>query len=719
MFSSTDQTRRDSWVARIAGAASRRPKITIALWLAFVAACVFAGASAGTKSISGADDEVRQTAQAERALERANLDDPDVESVLVRSSSPTSTRAAAAALAERARSLGGVAEVQAAAQRADGGRAQLVQVTLRETDDDDLFEDRVAAVQRSVAAVHKSHPGAQFLETGDGSFGMAIDDMVGEDLAKAELISLPLTLVILLIAFGAFVAASIPLLLGLTSVVAALGVGGVLSQIAPADDSASSLVVLIGLAVGVDYSLFYIRREREERRKGHGPDAALRAASAGVARAIVMAGATVIVAIAGLLLTGMPMFRSMALGTMAVVAIAVLGSLTVLPAALALLGDRVDKGRLPWARRRERRESRAWAGLARAVTRRPLAALMVAATVLLTLAIPATQLNTGTTTLEGLPKDLAPAQAALQIEKTFGRWPDTGNIVVTGAKLDGAKAKAQLTAMGRHAKQATGARGNASLRVAADGHTALVSVPMPAGDQDEAVRTIRAEVLPDAAAIGPNTTAMLGGEGAGSLDFTNQMNEMTPIVVAVVLGLAFILLVAAFRSPWLAASVIGLNLLSIGAAYGVIVSVFQYGWAEDLLGFTSTGTVVDWVPLFCFVILFGLSMDYTIIVLERIREARMAGRDAREAVAEGLSATAGAVTSAAVVMVAVFSVFAALRLPDMKQLGVGLAAAVLIDATIVRALALPAVVALLGERRWRVGSLRRDARPLRPSPARV
>ena len=703
-------------ISRIAGAASRRPKTTIALWLVFVVGCVFAGATAGTKAITGADDEVRETAKAERALERAGLDDPDVESVLVRSSSPTATREAVASLAERARGLQGVADVEPAAQRADGGRAQLVQVTLRETDDDDLFEDRVAAVQREVAAAHKAHPGAQFLQTGDGSFGMAIDEMVGDDLAKAEMISLPLTLVILLLAFGAFVAASVPLLLGLTSVAAAMGVAGVLSQIAPADDSASSLVVLIGLAVGVDYSLFYIRREREERRRGHGPDAALKAATAGVARAIVMSGATVIVAIAGLLITGMPMFRSMALGTMAVVAIAVLGSLTVLPAMLSLLGDRVDKGRVPFLRRRNGR-SRTWAALAGVVTRRPVAALVVAGTVLLTLAIPATQMKTATTTLEGLPKDLKPAQAALQIEDTFGRWPDTGDIVVTGKDLDGAKA--QLAAMGRHAKQATAANGDVALRVAADGRTALVSVPMPAGDQDEAVRTIRAEVLPDAAAIGANTTAMLGGEGAGSLDFTNQMNQMTPIVVAVVLGLAFILLVAAFRSPWLAASVIGLNLLSIAAAYGVIVSVFQYGWAEDLLGFTSTGTVVDWVPLFCFVILFGLSMDYTIIVLERIREARMAGLSARDAVSEGLSATAGAVTSAAVVMVAVFSVFAALRLPDMKQLGVGLATAVLIDATIVRALALPAVVALLGERRWRVGTLGRNARTLRPSPARV
>ena len=283
------------------------------------------------------------------------------------------------------RAIDGIARVQPAAQSAEAGRAQLVQITLKKSDDDEL-ESRVGAIQRSVTAAHKAHPGAQFMQTGNGSFGMAIDDMVGEDLGKAEMFSLPITLVILLIAFGAFVAASVPLLLGLTSVVAALGVGGVLSQIAPQDDAASSLVVLIGLAVGVDYSLFYIRREREERRKGVSADAALHAASAGVARAIVMSGATVIVAIAGLLITGMPMFMSMALGTMAVVAIAVIGSLTVLPATLALLGDRVDKGRLPW-RRRDRRSSGggAWAAVAKGVTRRPLVALTVAAAVLVAL----------------------------------------------------------------------------------------------------------------------------------------------------------------------------------------------------------------------------------------------------------------------------------------------------------------------------------------------
>jgi RND superfamily putative drug exporter len=393
MFSSsTHRARRDSWVTRIAGAAGRRPKTTIALWLVFVAGCVFAGAMAGTKAITGADGDVGQTARAGHALERAGLRSPDVESVLVRSSSPASTRAGADALAERLRAAPGVTRVQPAAQGTTDRRAQLLQVTVRHGDDG-AVQDRVAAVQRTVAAVREAHPGTQFLQTGNGSFGMAIDDMVGQDLGKAEMISFPLTLAILLLAFGAFVAASVPLLLGLTSVAAAMGLAGVLSHVAPSESSSSSLVVLIGLAVGVDYSLFYIRREREERRKGASADAALRAASAGVARAIVMSGATVIVAIAGLLITGMPMFVSMALGTMAVVAIAVLGSLTVLPAVLSSLGDRVDKGRLPWRRRRERAAgSGAWAAVARGVTRRPLPALTIAAAVLATLALPATQM---------------------------------------------------------------------------------------------------------------------------------------------------------------------------------------------------------------------------------------------------------------------------------------------------------------------------------------
>ncbi len=675
-------TRFSRAVEGVAAAARRRPRTTIALWLAFVVACLMSGSFAATQMLEGADAEVGPTAKAEHALEDAGLTTAPTETVLV-------TGKGAADLAARLKRADGVASV--ASQQVKG--ATLVTATLRGTVDDDRAEDRVDAVRRAVAATHRAHPGSDFQQTGAGSFDQAIGDVVADDLGKAEMISVPITLIVLLLAFGAFVAASVPLLLGLTSVAAAIGAGGLVSQLAPASESASSLVVLIGLAVGVDYSLFYIRREREERRKGLSADAALAAASAGVARAIVVSGLTVVVAISGLLLTGMPMFASMALNTMLVVVIAVLGSLTVLPATLQLLGDRIGKGRIPLVGRLALRQPRFWPAFARGVTRHPVVALGTAAVILGALIVPATTLRTHESSIEGLPQSLPVVQAQRDIERIAGRTPDPAVLVVRGEGLE----QADLARYGRAVTRTIGADGPVDVRISQDRRTAAVEIPMPAGDDDTTVHMLRREVLPQAAAQVPGAhDALLGGEDAGSLDFTDRLQTATPIVVGLVLLLAFFLLLATFRSARLAAAVVGLNLASVGAAYGVLAAVFQHDWATGLLDFTNTGTVIDWVPLFSFVILFGLSMDYTIIVLERVREAQSRGLSIRDAAADGVAATAGAVTSAAAVMIAVFAIFGMLRLPEMKQLGVGLAAAVLIDATVVRALALPAVVTLVG-----------------------
>jgi RND superfamily putative drug exporter len=657
--------------------------------------------------LTDAQSGVGESAKAEALLDRADLRDPAVESVLVRSGKRSTTRDAARELERRARALPQVAAVRGAADapalsRA-GGRTVLVQATLRGDPGD--AADHVAPLQRAVAAVQAAHPRVSLQEAGPGSMDKGIGDLVEQDLHRAELISLPITLIILVVAFGALVAASVPLLLGLTSVVAALGALGVVSQIAPMDASASSLVVLIGLAVGVDYSLFYLRRGREERRDGRGPDAALDAAAATVGRAVVVSGLTVVAALAGLIVPGLAVFTSMGLATIVVVAIAVLGSLTVLPATLALLGDRIDRGRVPGLRRlRARRAARgggAWATLARAVTRRPAAALVTAVCVLGTLAVPVLQMQTANPDGTDVPADQPVMVAQRAIERAFPGAPATSDIVVTGRRLGGAGERARLRALGGRALAVTGGHGEVVARVARDGRTAVVAVPTPgrgaAADRDT-VAALRHDVTPTAARVAPGAQAMLTGDAAGNADFTHRLSTATPLVIAFVLALALVLLVGAFRSPALAAAVMGLNLLSVGAAYGVLVAVFQHRWAEGLLGFTSNGTVVDWLPLLAFVILFGLSMDYTVLVLERIREGRRAGLSPREAAAEGVAATAGTVTSAAVVMVAIFAIFATLRLLEMKQLGVGLAAAVLIDATIVRGVALPAVVTLLGER---------------------
>jgi uncharacterized membrane protein YdfJ with MMPL/SSD domain len=698
-------------VRRVAGVAARRPKTAIALWLILVIGCVAAGGMAGTRTMTDTEAGAGESARADKRIEAAGLADPAVESILVRSGDAQQTAAAAGELERRLDRGPDVAGVQGPSGAAElskaGGRIVLVQARLRGDPDD--AGDRADGVAAVVRAVRADHPGVTLQQAGAGSFDSTITGMVEDDLQRAEAISLPITLIILVIAFGAVVAAFVPLVLGITAVAAAMGALGVVSQIAPTGDTTASVIVLIGLAVGVDYSLFYIRREREERRAGRGPAAALDAASATVGRAILVSGLTVMIALAGLLLSGSTVFVSIGLATMLVVAIAVLGSLTVLPAMLALLGDRIDRGRLPRLLRRRPRPAAAtaWGRVARLVTRRPLAALVTSVSLLGTLAVPVIQLDTADQGIDSLPQDLSVVQAERAIERQFPGAPSTAQLVVIGKGLG--QQRAALDALGARAAKAVGGEAAVRVDVARDGRSAIVAVPMAAVGADQerkAVELLRDRITP----TGPGDETLVTGEAAGSVDFADQISSATPVVIAFVLALAFGLLLWAFRSAKLAATVVGLNLLSVGAAFGLMVTVFQHTWAEGLLGFTSTGTITSWLPLFAFVVLFGLSMDYTVLVLERIREARRAGRSPADAAAEGIAATAGTVTSAAVVMVAIFAVFAMLRLLDMKQMGVGLAAAVLLDVTIVRGLALPAAITLLGERGWKVPRPRDRAR---------
>jgi uncharacterized membrane protein YdfJ with MMPL/SSD domain len=690
-------------IRRVSGAAARRPRLTITLWLLLVVACVVGGMAAGTKQLTNDQTGVGESARANSLIAAAHLRRPAQENILVRSANAATTRSAVAALQTSLRAVPRAGSIRrpsdTPALSKAGGRTALVQVTLR--GDPDKAGDHVDGVQRAVARVAARHPHARLQEAGDGTFDKAFNTYAGTDLAHAELISLPITLLILVLAFGALVAASVPLLLGVTSVVAALGAKGLVSHIVPVTNSTASVILLIGLAVGVDYSLFYIRRERAERAAGRGPAAALEAASATVGRAIVVSGLTVLIALAGLLFTGSKVFTSIGLATMVVVAIAVIGSVTVLPAVLAKLGDRVDRGRIPLLGRMSARRSGsggAWARVARLVTARPLASLVVAVCALGTLAVPALQLRTADPNATDLPSHATVRVANDAIERVFPGAPQPAALVIRGQHLGSAGEQVRLAALGNRARRVTGGSGRVVIDTARDGRTAVVRVPMPYRNLDQAKRAVQDL----RSTVARPAHALVTGDAAGSLDFANRMKSATPLVIAFVMGLAFVLLLAAFRSPRLAASVIGLNLLSVGAAYGVLVAVFQHHWAQGILGFQSNGAIVSWLPLFAFVVLFGLSMDYTVLVLERVREARSAGLSAREAAAEGVAATAGAVTSAAVVMVFVFGVFATLGLLEFKQLGVGLSAAVLIDATIVRGIALPAVLALLGDRGWQV-----------------
>ncbi len=649
-------------------------------------------------------------------------------------------------LVQRLGDLGSVRSVTGPAQSpalsAAGGGVALVQASLR--GDARNADSHVQSIEDTVAAVGRSHPGVRLQEVGAASEHQAINNLVGHDLGRAEKISLPVTLVILVLAFGALVAASVPLLLGLTSVAAALGALGLVSHLAPNSSSTSAVVALIGLAVGVDYSLFYVRREREERRNGlaeartrrrrrirgaSGPDparpapmaqagngSALDAAAASVGRAVFVSGSTVVVALAGLLITGQGDFVSMGLGTILVVVIAVIGSITVLPAALALLGDRVDRGQVPGYRRliarRARREAVAghrvgfWAGTSRAVTAHPRSALTAALCLLGTLAVPLFGMHTGGLSISQLPHNLPVVQAAQAIGRAFPGTPEEAELVVSGSDLGSAEAHHALLALGQRALTLSGGRGQVTVAVSSGGDVARVDLPLPErrpAAAEEIVKHLRASVAPTAVEVpGAHGAALVTGTAASNLDYSSRMASTTPEVIGFVLALGFLLLLFTFRAPLLAAAVMLLNLISIGAAYGILTAIFEHTWAEGLLGFRSSGYLVDWLPLFMFVVLFGLSMDYTVLVLERICEARMTGAHPRQAAAEGVAATAGAVTSAAIVMVAVFAILGSLDVIDFRELGVGLAAAVLLDATLVRGVALPAVVTVLGERGWPV-----------------
>ncbi len=685
--------------------AARRPRLTIVLWFALILACAAGGSLAGMRSLSMDASGTGESSRADARLTAAKLQSQSAEDVLVSSPSAARTRRAVSALEARARQLPVVASVDGPDRSPmltrDRGMVALVVITVR--GGPDQVDPNSARVERLVDRLRTSIDGASFQEAGVGSIDNAGTGIVDASLHRAELISVPITLVVLVVAFGALVAASVPLLLGLTSVGAALGALGLVSHIAPDGSSTAPVVVLIGLAVGIDYSLFYIRRERIERRRGATAEAALAAASATVGRAILVAGITVVIGLAGLLFTGLGVFTSMALGAILVVAIAVLGSLTVLPAMLALLGDRIDRGRL-WPRGRgvaRDRQAALWQRAAEAVTRRPRAALVAAAAALVALAAPVFSMQTANPGERDFPANMPVLVAEHAIERAFPGSSDSADLVVIGERLGQPDALRQLNGVGRLGLQITHGRGAVTVRTSRDGATALVSIPLPAVSltaADRTVQILRARLERAVAQRIHGARAELTGQDAGNLDFSSRLASVTPIVIGFVVTLAFVLLLATFGSPFLALSVIALNLLSVGAAFGLLVAVFQHHWAQAILGFRSDGAVVDWLPLFAFVVLFGLSMDYTVLILERAREARLAGADARDAARTALGATGGTVTSAAVVMIAVFSVFATLPLLEFKQLGVGLAAAIALDATIVRGLALPAALVLLGDR---------------------
>jgi len=697
--------------ARAARWSATHRKSAILGWLAFVVVSVLIGGAVGQKTLTSSEAVPGEAGRAEVALEQSGLN-RNGEVVLVQSDSLTTADTAFAATVEDVtRSLRETPSVAGVSSPAGGGgqvssdgHSALVEFQI--PGNADQAEAKIDASLDAVAAAQRRHPDLRVEQFGDTSANKALEAVFAKDLKKAEKTSLPITLAILLLAFGALVAAFVPVLLAFSAVLATIGLLALPSQFMPMDPNVSSVVVLIGLAVGVDYSLFYLRREREERGRGRSESAALDAAAATSGRAVLVSGLTVIVAMAGMLLSGDPTFTSFAVGTMTVVAVAMLASLTVLPAVLSKLGDRVMKGRIPFLGRwlERRGHGSIWASVVDRVMRRPVLSLVIATGALAALAVPALGMHTVVSGPDDLPRDIPVVQT---YDRVVGAFPSEGTqetVVVEADDVTSGPVAAAIADLRKRAESDAIVTGPLSVEVSSDHEVASIEIPTVGNGSDAegtaALDRIRDRIVPAAFAGVSGATVNVTGWAAQSKDFSQLLAERLPLVFSFVLGFAFLLLLVTFRSIVVPIKAIALNLLSVGAAYGVLVLVFQNGLGESLLGFHSNGGVSSWLPLFLFVILFGLSMDYHVLILSRVRENVDRGMSSDDAVRSGITATAGTVTSAAMVMVAVFSIFATLTILDMKEMGIGLAVAVLIDATIVRAVLLPAAMKLLGDRNW-------------------
>jgi uncharacterized membrane protein YdfJ with MMPL/SSD domain len=695
--------------------AQHRKKAIIG-WLLFVVLATLIGGNVGKQTLESAKMGNGEAKQHDMIVDAAGYPKEIGERVLVqgkgsiRSDSPEVT-AAVEDVVKRLESTSGVESVEKPIKSEDG-RSVLVDFSLPGTDeerDTEYLEKAAVAPLATVAAVQKAHPEVRVEEFGDASYQEAMGAKERADEAKEQQISMGGTLLILLLTFGAAVAAGVPLLLGLTSIAATVGLLGPVSQLTPLHAVVQQVVFLIGLAVAVDYAMFYMRRMTQEQDKGRSPEAALDVAAATSGRAVLISGFTVIAAMAGMFFSGNAIFTSFGIGTILVVAVAILGSLTFLPAVLSYLGQKgwLEKGRLPYITKRRhanRGESRVWSAILNRVLARPVVSVVLAGGLLVALSVPALGMQFKEPGTEGMSRSEPIVQTLDRIDAAFPGESVAASVVVKAKDVTTPEVKAAIRQLQDQAI-ATGELSEPThVDVNPDKTVAMVSMAINGNGTDAAsnrsLEVLREQVVPATVGKLAGAEVATGGLTAWLSDFNDTMTSHLPIVFAFVLGVAFLLLLVTFRSIVVPIKAIVLNLLSVGAAYGILTYVFQEGHGEKALGFTSVGGITPWLPLFLFVVLFGLSMDYHVFVLSKIRELVDRGRTTEEAVAEGIKSTASVITSAAAVMVVTFAAFATGSDQTLKQLGIGLAAAVLIDATIVRAVLLPATMKLLGERNW-------------------
>ncbi|GAA5615068.1 hypothetical protein Spla01_06272 [Streptomyces platensis] len=706
---------------RLAVWSARHPWRALAGWLAFVVLCLGVGLAMGTHKATGEDYRVGEAGRAETLAAEARLDREPVEQVLISARSGPLERTAADAavrdLTARMRKLPEVARVEPPVRSADGGSLR-VAVVMKGAEAD--AKDHVAPLAARTAAVQRSHPELRVAETGSPSVSVGVDTQRSQDLALSEALALPVTLLTLLVVFGSALMAAVPLLLALTSIAAAMGLSMVVSHLQPDAGVGANIILLIGMAVGVDYTLFYLKREREERARAGGrlgAEALVELAAATAGRAIVVSGLAVIVSTATLYLATDVVFSSLATSTVIVVLAAVLSSLTALPALLVKIAQRAERradrrarrtGRRPAPRERAEGTGRLWRALLRPATEHPARTLSVSVLLMLALAAPALGMQLRVLNKDSHSREIPALQTYDRLTTAFPELRVQHQIVVRAPAAESSEVAAALRQLSARAQSdPLYAKGVTPLvKTSRDHRTTTMELSTPHKvSSPEAITSLdrlRRDYLPDTVGAVPGAEFAVSGDVAHDTDYLAHQDGKLPLVIGALLLLTFLMTTLVFRSVVIGLLGVALNLLSAAAAFGLVVVFFQHGLASTLFGFdtAATSAIGSRVPLFLFVILFGLSMDYQIFVVSRIREAALRGVPTREAVLHGVGASAKVVTSAAAVMVTVFAAFMFLHLAEMKQIGFSLAVAVLLDAFVIRVVILPSALTLLGRASW-------------------
>ncbi|MGW2341219.1 MMPL family transporter [Streptomyces sp. NPDC001661] len=699
-----------NYPVRMARWSAGHPWRAIAGWFLFVVLCLGAGITVGGNAATSADFGVGEAGRGETIAREGGLAQRPVERVLIEARGPGRLdRAAGTAAAEDVTGrMRGLPEVRSVAEPvwSKDGRAVRVDITMKGAELDG--KKHVDPLRAQTAAAQKAHPELRVEETGGPSISQGVDKLRGSDLSRTEMIALPITLLTLLLVFRSVAMATVPLLLALSAIVASIGLSMLASHVFPDAGVGTNIILLIGLAVGVDYTLFYLKREREERALSGGKldsRALVEIAAATSGRAVVLSGFAVAVSSATLYLADDVIFSSIATAAILVTLVAVVSSLTVLPALLVRIGARAERRAARKPRKARQPKPVRHNALLRLTARRPGAVLIVAVLAMLALAAPLLGLKLTDMGRETHSRQTRSMPTFDRLNAAFPEVKASHQVLVRADAGRADEVAGALRALAAEAKDDPGLNGTYSLRGSADHRVTSLELPVPhyvsTKPAQESLERLRTEYLPRAVGeLGGGIDVAVSGDVARYADYPAHQKEKLPLIIGALLLVTFAMTVWAFRSVVLGLVGVALNLLSAAASLGVLTFVFQGSWAEGLLDFQSTGTIGSRVPLFLFVILFGLSMDYQVFVISRIKEAAEHGVPTRQAVLDGVGSSAGVVTSAAFVMVTVFASFVSLHFIEMKQIGFSLAVAVLLDAFVIRVLILPALMLLLGDRSW-------------------